>query len=235
MALAVLLLLGCAKPYVLSESAPPVSDVDRVLLLPLNFDYPPPNSWVDGLSVMQDAMAAHLTAADVEVDRLALRDTLKAWSAAVRSVGGLEGADGQVSDERHAAARRMLARALLDESGADLLVAPTILIRGAEADGRKLRWDRRTADVEMRFGQRYGGGPVTSSGSMRALSLRVTLLDPQGQVVFERIQGLEPLDELYIDGKQAQILERWDLFEDEWLNEDTVRTAFEPYLETSGR
>jgi hypothetical protein len=105
LALALSAALGCTKPYYAGPGAPRASELQTFLLLPVNYEVVPPNSWVDGIERVQSLVRAHLEANGHDVRGRSLSAVLETWTSAVRKTGGLEDPQGEIDLARYRAAR----------------------------------------------------------------------------------------------------------------------------------
>lgn len=228
--LAALAVVGCARPYYLAPDAPPGRQLSTLLVLPFNFDQTPPDTWAAGLDRLSEQVGSYLAATGRRVERVGPTEVLPVWQEALDSVGGLLGPGGVFDPGRYEAARAQLTRRLAAGRGADAVVLPSVITRLAQVDSRsQLKWDGVTRRIPLEI---HGAEPdLRLSGSFRASSLRVTVFDPQGRRLFERIRGLEPLEVVTLDGTDTVYAERSDLFRDEALLHREVRVVFEPFIE----
>lgn len=225
------LALGCARPYYLAPDAPPGSELSTLLVLPLNFERTPPDTWTDGLERLSEQLRAYLSSTGRHVERVELSEVLPVWQEAVDSVGGLLGPGARFDAARYEAARTQLARRLASGRDVDAVVLPSVLSRIAQADGRShLRWDGVVRRIPLEAGDPEIEPPGLA-GSFEASSLRVSVFDPWGERLFERVRGLEPLESVRFDGTRLRYAERSDLFRDEALLQEEVRLVFEPLIE----
>ena len=221
------------------EHAPPATSIERVLLIPMNFDRAPPTrALVRGTERVQADAKAYLEELGLEVQMPRLIDVMRQWHRASKETGlGKEATTDQYAlvARTHAA----LVRGLAQKHEVDLVALPTIVVREGNLVGLELQWDGVTLPVP-----REGTADVhfvySMAGKAPALSLRTALYRPDGMLFFERYCGLEPLEKLVISGSDGVAVRagrtsvasrpRDDVLEDAARIREAVVMAFSPYL-----
>jgi hypothetical protein len=220
---------GCTllpKPYQLAEDAPKASDLENLVLLPMNFDHLPRPALAPGTESMGARVRGYLESRGYRVLTPKMSTTLGLWKSCTVEVGGITDESGTLDAEQYARARALLVRRTLEALPADGVVASTVLVRKARYSGHNLVWDgvMRPVRVDMGDSNRFA---AYLRGQGEGISLRTSVFERDGDRIFERYAGLEPLREFRAD---EGVLVRKDLFLDEPLLEEAIVLSFEPWL-----
>lgn len=225
-------LIGCVgyQPHYLARDSPPPYSIKRVVLMPTNFNVSSPRLWTSRLDRTGELLAAELVASGRRVQTVDYRDALDAWQGAVSEAGGLMKGATELTEDRYAVARSSLARAILNESDADVVVLATVVKGLGSANGsRNVKWDGVTRRVEIDVRGRRSQH-FRLDGKYRVSSLRLSVVDRKGRLIFEKTRGLEILESLLIDQNEGifREVERTDLFQDEELLLAEIRNVLRP-------
>jgi len=224
------LALACAHPYFTASDAPRGDALRTLQVLPLNFEFAPPSEWLEGIARVQALVQSRLEASGHSVRPVPMRTVLELWSSALREVGGVTAAVDPFQEPRYRQARVLLAERLLADGDADAVVMPTLVPRTAEIEGRTLLWDGVKRKLEVESVDATVDRKYTQTPNARVASLRISVFDRKGELLFERLRGLEPLVWIRVERGHYRVEDRTKLFQDEALLSDEVRTAFEPFL-----
>lgn len=223
------------KDSFVAESLPPSGGIETVLVLPMNFDHSPNASLQQGLRALEREIESQLSAAGFTLVEPRMSKVMKQWTRLVmQGTGGRSTQSSALSGENYETAREHLARRMLKTHPADMVVMPTLLLREGRYSGSNLRWDSVKRPVVME--ERKAGASATPTGKDLGTSIRVTLYDRDGNRVFERYAGLEPImrysmnDAYYVHEFRMKSKTRDDLFEDAAIITEGVKLAFEPWL-----
>lgn len=223
---------SCAafRDYYLDPAGPTPPEVGEVLVLPLNFDSTPAPVLATGVDLMLEMVTGHLEDEGLVVGTLRLSTVTGYWKEETEKLGGVANKEsGKLDEERYETARAAVARRALEQSGAAVVVVPTLLIRKARFFGRTVMWDGVTRPVVFEFTE-AAPSDLTPRGEDAATSLRITIYDRSGRRIFERCAGLETAIRYVLKSKTYQRVPRNDLFRDPALLDEGVRLAFVPWL-----
>jgi len=228
-----LLALGCGGitgvRYPLPD-APKSTDFRRVVLLPMNFDYAPSPQLAAGVEVVSERLRSFLRAQGYEVVEPLMSSTLAVWKKCTEEFGGLSGDSGKSLDEEsYEKARSELARRAIESLSADGLVASTVLVRKGRYYGEDLSWDGVSRPVPI-DADRSTRAFFALRGSSSGTSLRTSVFDRTGRLIFERFVGLEPIHGYQIVGDRFEPVVRTDLFQDEEIIQGGIALSFDPWL-----
>jgi len=209
---------GCAQDAgFLAEGWEEAPAAQRVLVLPTNFDDPPPNFLAAATERVTDEVEARVRASGRECERVSTSEALDAGSTVVR------GLDLGRSYEP-ATARPHLAAHLARLHDVDLVLLPEIVVRDAVSREGVFFWDG------ARDAYRKGIG-ADLSGSQVAISVRIQGFDRSGREVVRSYGGIEAVYrlEIYADGSY-QVTLRDDLLENAGNLRQGVDLAVAPLL-----
>jgi hypothetical protein len=231
---------GCAGSggTFIADDAPTGAEIQRVLLLPMNFDATPPTELARGVEVLDRKLHSYLVGTGRRVSRPALVEVMREWQQLASEVGGFVNDDDktEVEWDRVEQARCELARRLAIDRLVDAILMPTLLIRQGWYSGIKLRWDgvSRRVPVELEPGSFMETQSIGGEGM--GTSLRVTAYTTEGKKFFERFAGLEPIDRFEMGGfgtargAYVRSYRRTDLFRDAELLEEAIAAGFSPLI-----
>lgn len=221
---------ACSSTYMLSSDAPKSGDLKRIVLLPINFDSSPPPLIAPGVEVMGERILLFLEARGYEVVLPRMSTTLALWKACTRDVGGISKQGGKGLDiDRYNEARSHLVRRTLESVSADAVVAVTVMVREGRYTGTKLRWDGVSREVPINT-EATTHAVMMLRGEAAGTTLRTSVFDAKGRLIFQRYVGLEPVNAYKIVGNKYRPIIRKDLFQDEPLLEEAVALSFEPWM-----
>jgi len=231
---AITLTMGCATraDFFLDDNAPSSQRIEKIVFLPMNFSQRGATQFPTGVERLDREIAAQLTAAGFEVERLSLSWAKKQWNQTWNGVTESELEENNYADARQDVARRTLAR-----SQADVVVMATLLVRQGRYAAKKLRWDGVKRDAVI-VRSKSAAQTAMITGLDHGTSIRISLFDETGKLFFERFVGLEPIysyefnDAFYWDQVHNKIRKklRADLFETPEILTEGVAMAFEPWL-----
>ncbi len=223
-------LLACGGPYHLASDAPKSRDLERLVLLPLNFESAPNPVIAPGTELVREKIRSYLEGMGYEVLEPRMSTTLALWRKCTEDVGGIDEKQGrELSTDRFELARSDLVRRTFESLPADGAVAGTVMLREGRYSGRSLHWDDVTRPVRVDNESNY---PVLAlRGKGVGISLRTTVFDRQGRKVFERTVGLEVVTRYEADHSRLRSITRTDLFQDAALLEDSISLSFRPWLD----
>lgn len=223
----VVLSAGCGlvpPPYQLAEGAPPSRDFHRVVLLPMNFDYSPSPAIAQGAALVGTRIRGHLEARGKEVVQVRMSTTLALWKECIA-----DERSGEIDEDVYERARSELVRRVLASIDADGVVAGAVIVREGRYEGKKLHWDGSSRAVSIDMAKT--NMPVLHlNGTDPGTLLRTTVFDRDGNKIFERYVGLEPIRSYRVEWPRLRPVDRSDLFQDAALLEEGVSRSFEPWL-----
>jgi hypothetical protein len=230
--------VGCGTPprVFLVEDAPSSRDVNEFVLLPMNFARSPGSGFVEGVERLDAEVLRQLTGAGFRIKRVRLSWVTEQWQESIEVVGGIASKRGtQIDEAKNIAAREELARRVLAQNQADVVVMATLMIRKGRYMGTRLKWDGVKREVMV---DRSKSAPTAEviRGYDEGTSIRIFLFDDKGRRFFERYAGLETIfryvfnSAFYIDEFDIQREQRTDLFERPEILIEGVSTAFQPWL-----
>jgi hypothetical protein len=213
------------------EDPPTEEELHKILFLPMNFDSAPPAAYLAGTEIVSERLITYLQECGHDVSKARLSEVMSGWQKAIDQVGGLTAADGQTMDEeRYELARVQLVRRLLAAHPADGVLMPTLFIREGRINGTNLRWDGVSRPIPI-----YNVGtnaPVANVvGKDRGTSIRISVFDESGRMVFERYAGIEPITKYRITGGGLHKDDRRDLFQDESILSQSIRVSLTPLID----
>ena len=223
---------SCAliSSHYLAADAPKSSDFGRVVLLPMNYDSSPRPEFAVGVEGVGEQMRRFLEASGYEVIVPRMSDTLVLWKASSDGVGGILQPDGKsLDEERYERARSDLVRRMLDSFPADGVFSGSVVVREGRYHGLSLHWDgvRRKVPSQTQKTTRL---IFYLRGKAEGTSLRTSVFDREGELIFERYVGLEPIVGFEIIGSRFEWRPRRDLFQDEALLREAIVASFQPWL-----
>ncbi len=211
------------------------SDFERVVLLPMNYDYAPSAELAAGVEMMSEELRHFLEASGYEVIAPRMSTTLAIWKECTDELGGLSNDGGKNLDEemyeraRSELALRTLDSASADSASADGVIAATVVVRKGRYAGKVLHWDGVSREVPIDI-ERTTRGTLWLKGVSTGTSLRTSVFDREGRLIFERYVGLEPIHGYEVVGSRYQTSVRKDLFRDEAIIEEGIALSFQPWL-----
>jgi hypothetical protein len=238
-ALALVPVLGCApaaRPPGPAELAGRAA-VD-LLVLPLNLATPMPPE-LDAMSpVVWKGLESYLREHGKQLKTVAPEDARRLWVGSVREVRAAGKGDGVA----YAEAARVLVGRLARSAAFDAVIAPSLFVRQAQIYDRTARWDGVERAVEIETLGRAGADvePATKlKGVAPAASLHVVVLDAGGNVLQEKIAGIELLGRVVARRKESGALQldfatRTDLFSDPAPLRAAIARALAPFVPDAG-
>jgi hypothetical protein len=232
LALAAIAVLACAcastqKPYnpfkVARESFYPGLKTVALapVLLPSDLEDPEPVR-----ALFASVIAAKLKEAGLAV--VPASDAGSIIEAKAKEVGGLfDPTTGKVDEAKAKALNAAIGRELKARFNADALLTPSIRVVNAALVHDQARWDGVTEQAGK--GGFWKALVRTHSGSIRALSLVVLLVDSEGQILYAKGGGIQVLGNVTFGG-ELERRPRTELFADGGRNENAVHLALDPLL-----
>jgi hypothetical protein len=204
----------------------------------MNLDYPLAKEFHEGKVLVSATLHQYLEATGQEATFLDRSDVESKWAEAVGSGGGIVDEKRKwLVEARYATARAAFARRVAAETGADQVLMPSLMVREGRYSGTNLRWDGVMRRLDMKNQNPHASTRI--SGKDLALSIRVSIFDADGELVFEQLGGIEPITAYeHTAGKVTEMDSgsvkrriRDDLFEDDAILRDSVRVALTPLIE----
>jgi hypothetical protein len=237
-------LVGILLPIALACASGPDANAPRtpVLVPPLNFDSPPDEHLIEGLTLLRAELVKQLEEEGFVVASVSLAAAIEDWRRAVDEVGGL-----RISDESDAlpeqvqAARGAMARRLLTDRAERVVLFPSFVVRRARTWKTSATWDGVSQKVRIPPGLGISRDKLRLSGGILASSLLTSAYSPNGSLLEEAYGGIELLTRIqprgidlkYFEHKRVSYfdwVDRDDLFEDPDRIEEAVELSLEPVL-----
>lgn len=143
--------------------------------------------------------------------------------------------DGFIDAESGERDSRAIAQAMtgtLAELGADFdldaVMIPSVVVVEAPFGGGRAVWDGTWQGIKA-GGVMKGFFAGSPEGTLGALSLRLTVVDTTGTLLYEESGGIEVLSKL--EGKEFVLVPRQELFSDDKRVEKAVKIALDPLLD----
>ena len=190
--IALALALACAR---FSPAEAPMAQLDgaSVLVMPFNLAIRRAPELDRASTEVGAEFVEVLLGRGAEVSVLAPEDALELWGEAFEAVGPNAGLE--------ATTQRFVAL-LAEEAEFDLLVMPSLVVRGATVAGEQASWDGVRRDLPMN--RRVIDTPELEqvrvrglTGTVVAASLHLVALQLDGMVVFEGLAGLDVLQKAH--------------------------------------
>lgn len=204
--LCVLLLstLACAGPLESRKGAAAVSELQgsRVVVVPLNLGIRRAPALDQKSGAVARELVDFLQAQGAQVQVLSHEDATELWSEAFAAT------DSRTDLQ---AAESHFARLVAGEGDYDMLVMPSVVIRGARVRSDSVSWDgvRRELETSEPIADpkhAYGFSQLSIrglSGNIVAASLHVVTLDANGRLIFEGLAGLDLMQKAELEGTAA--------------------------------
>ena len=224
-----LLSLACASTPGDSASRAPSLSGRHVVVAPLNLGIRRAESLDQKSAAVGRELLAFLESSGAEVSVLSHEDALEMW----------EDAHGASSAKTHDIVSRGFAREVASAGDFDLLVMPSVVIRGARVTAGHAHWDgvRRTLEVGHPVVdplQAHGHSEVQVNhlkGSVAGASLHVVTLDVGGSVLFQGLAGLDLMQKAELEGTRDKGEWRLEAVEEPLRDLDHLREGIEMAFE----
>lgn len=194
------------------------------IVLPMNALIERPNGLEVADETLVELITAELEARGVAVDHVNPAEYSRAQGLAVRTARErmLSGTSGRVSTEIDP---EQFVAALLPalEQSADLVIAPSVVVRTGTYSGRYARWDGVRRRERVR-GVAYGGVYGTPNGA----SLLAMVYAADGRQLFRGYGGLDLIYTVDLTTRQYELRE--DLLEDQENLAEGVCISFHPFF-----
>jgi hypothetical protein len=179
-----------------SEALAMQLDGSRVVVVPLNLGIKRSPTLDQKSGAVGRELIAYLETHGAEVNVLSHEDASPLWARAFAGQGDLHATSAQFA--------RLVAR----EGDFDMLIMPSVVIRGARVQGDAVSWDgvRRMLDADQTVAdpkQDAGYEQVSVrglDGKVAAASFHLVALDDDGQMIFEGLAGLDVMQEAELQG-----------------------------------
>jgi len=235
LACAALSALACAS----AAPAPVTPGLSRVVLAPLNLGGRTAPELAGSEGAVWDELLRYLHAQDARVRIIDRADAAALWREAAAEVAR----GGEALGHRAISAR--FALRLREQVDYDVLVLPSLVLRGARIGGRRATWDGTRRKLPMRprvpADLAYDVSDLARyRGTIAAASLYVALVGPDGGSLFEGLAGLEVVQQL-VRGRRMRGENPWhfearsDPFADPEGLRAGVERAFERPLPETAR
>ena len=227
--MALLCLVACSAcalpvnhPYELAEGVDPAS-IESVYLAPINATTRLEDDLLSSSERVKEQILKHLEANGCRVVEVPLYRFRHVWSKSFRGVD-LKAADTRRPDgllpPPPAEAMAKLFRSLGSSEQVDALLVPDLVVRPARLNGHMARWDgvsRRQESSDSR--------PWT--GHTNALSLRLRMFGPDGELLFEGLGGLDLLFKINVRKVRAEVAD--EILSNPGHVVEGVSIAFDPF------
>ena len=199
------------------------SDIETVLLIPINETERIPSYLEKGQEDVLRLIREHLQAQGLTVETLEAEKFQSAVTAARRRArrNSMSLSEDYVRTDMTLSG---LIPGIIENliSSADLVVVPNMVLRDGEGIGGSVRWD----GVRRRVPSTRGG--ATLSGTFQAASLRLEIFKASGANVFGGYGGLDVLWSINYRNSRMELMN--DRMEDEANLREGVCVAFYPYF-----
>jgi hypothetical protein len=153
------------------------------------------------------------------------------WKAEMEKVGGIyDKITGEADKEKLETMWKECVRQMKIQHRVDAVVDPSLMVTSAVLTSDIARWHGVEVDTRS-FGTRFWGGG-SYSGRVPALSLLVTIYDPQGKKLFENAGGIEVLSDISGSGESAELVPKKQILKSWGKLSRAVDIAFEPLIPT---
>jgi hypothetical protein len=229
-------LLGCTTPpsYYVAEGHEGAPGVQRVLLCPLNVAVSLPAEIASGTESVYRELTAYLGEQGLQVEHLSLIEARRRWGEAV--------AEARRTGSKDAAA--IFARDLGEWIEFDAMLMPSLILHSVRVTDSSGTWDgvRRRVKMVNLPSRGIGGSADTFtkgvafggiSASVLASSLHVTVLSPDGRLVFEGQGGFDFAQEADLGRAYRwkwELRRKSGLLRDPAVLREGVEIALGPYL-----
>jgi hypothetical protein len=232
----VLLLAGCGSTGRNPAAALAGESAQRLLVLPLNVVATLPSEFEEPSALVWKQLQTYLELQGKQMQTLSLIDARRLWRESIQQVKMQE-----ASMHGFDAAAQILALELTQYADFDDVIIPSLFVRQARMQGKRASWDGVGRTIEIEGEPRTTGSIYLSSslsGTIRAASLHVVVLDAQGTEVHEGLGGLEVVDFIHVFGDDDDSISqrRWvfglrpDLFSNREHLREGISEAFDPFL-----
>ncbi len=232
--LSVLLLsaLACASSQTSRQDDVAISMLQgsRVVVTPLNLGIRRAASLDQKSGAVAHELIDFLHMQGAEVSALSHEDATELWAEAFAANSSRTDLDAAVRD---------FARRVAAEGEFDVLVMPSLLIRGARVDGDQANWDGVRREIETSSPvadprQETGYSLVSMrglEGQVAAASLHVVMLSREGRQIFEGIAGLDLMQKAQLAGTDSAPEWKLKAREEPLRDLDNVREGIEMAFE----
>lgn len=158
-----------------------------------------------------------------------------AWNQNANGVGGFYNPfNGTLDSAKYIQCLTNTLHAIGKEYAVGGIVFPDIIARDAKLFDQSGLWDGVRRDVILK--NAYASSSVFSwSGTMSALSLKITIADTSGKILFKSCGGIELGHQVnYLHNGQGELETREDLLENLDYIRSATRIAFHPFIKADG-
>ncbi len=236
-ALALALLLGCAKAPPAGRTVLAGNAAQTLLILPLNVSSVMPPELDSMSSFVRKELEIYLADHGKTLKTVAYPAARRLWLNSIREVRS--GPDGQKTGYDDAA--RVFVRKLAQHADFDTVIAPSLYVQKAQISGRVARWDGVERELEIEEdGRKSPRIPANAplEGEAPGASLHAVVLDSKGVKIQEARGGLELLVSVRVQRNRRipnsepkfAFATRTDLFANRAHLREGIAEALAPFL-----
>lgn len=225
-----LVFFGCVsyKYYPYSYDRESATSIRKVVFVPSNQLFRIPDDMRTLSTTVYDAVGACLAGHGIMVKEAG--SVTPIWQEEQRKVGGLyNSANGSFREEAYVKCLKAMVKRVCRDQGGDAVVFAELAMRPATLDGTVVYWDGALENIETEYGY---ANPSTGdfSGETTALSIKILIVDKDGQMVLRNYAGLVHPYRSVMDRKRHNWEKKPDLTVDPKKLDRAVALSLHPFI-----
>lgn len=225
-----LFFFGCVsyKYYPYSYDKHSASNIRTVVFVPSSQLFRMPDDMRTLSTTVYDGVRTYLAGHGITVKEAG--PVTPIWQEEQRKVGGLyNSSNGSFREEAYVTCLKAMVKRVCRDQGVDAVVFAELAMRPATLDGTVVYWDGALENIETEYGY---ANPSTGdfSGETTALSIKILIVDRNGQMVLRNYAGLVHPYRAVMDRKRHKWEKRPGLSVDPKKLDRAVALSLHPFI-----